>query len=386
MSEFHCRICSGDRLEEVAAYAKLPRVTSDCKPWPAGGALTVCADCGAAQKRPDKIWFDEIDRIYKAYQIYELSSGSEQVIFSEDGGAKPRSRTLVEFVAHEVNPGPTGSLIDIGCGNGAALANFSTALPGWSLYGTELTDAPLAALKKLPNFGEFYSVPPRDIDRRFDVVTMIHALEHMPEPLETLQESAGLLKDGGRVFVEIPNVETSLFDLLIADHMMHFSPAHLGYLAGRAGLKAEILRDNVLPKEITMLASRGESNAALPDPRRGKALIARHIDWLSRVIEAAGAVAEQTTSFGIFGTSISGMWLYGALRDRVDFFIDEDVSRIGGVFEGKPILWPENAPGGSMVFMPLGPSVAANVSARLSARSGGRFVQPPPIDAVGVPA
>jgi SAM-dependent methyltransferase len=380
VSDFSCRICSGTKLEPIAGYTALPRVTSDCKPWPAGGTMTVCLDCGAAQKRPDAAWFDEIDRIYKAYQIYDLSSGSEQVIFNDQGVARPRSHALVDFVIREARTGSSGTLIDIGCGNGAALANFSSALPGWSLYGTELSDAPLERLKTLPNFGGFYTEPPRKIDKRFDIVTMIHALEHMPEPLETLQESAGLLSDGGQVFVEIPNVETSLFDLLIADHMMHFSPAHLAYVAGRAGLKAEILRDDVLPKEITMLASRGKGDAPLPDAQRGKSLVEGHIDWLSRVIEAARAAAEEATSFGIFGTSISGMWLYGALRDRVSFFVDEDVSRLGGAYDGRPILSPENAPVGSTVFMPFNPNAAASVYRRLKDIGPGRIMQPPPMD------
>jgi SAM-dependent methyltransferase len=382
VSEFSCRICSGTKLEEVAGYKALPRVTSDCKPWPAGGTMTICLGCGAAQKRPDSTWFDEIDRIYKAYQIYNLSDGSEQVIFNDQGEARPRSHALVDFVVRETPTGPTGSLIDIGCGNGAALANFSQALPAWSLYGTELSDAPLERLKKLPNFGGFYTQPPREIDKRFDVVTMIHALEHMPEPLETLRESAGLLNAGGRVFVEIPNVETSLFDLLIADHMMHFSPAHLGYLAGRAGLRAEVLRDDVLPKEITMLASPGVSTAPRPDPRQGKALVERHVDWLSRVVDAARAAAEQATSFGIFGTSISGMWLYGALGDRVSFFVDEDASRVGGAYDGKPILPPAAAPAGSTVFMPFHPSAAASVYRRLQNAGPGHFMQPPPMEKV----
>ncbi len=386
MPEIHCRICSGGQLEEIAAYAKLPRVTSDCKPWPAGGTLTVCSDCGAAQKRADERWFDEIDRIYKAYQIYELSAGSEQVIFSDGGDAKPRSRSLVEFVVREAKPGPDGSLIDIGCGNGAALANFSRALPGWSLYGTELSNEPRQALMKLPNFRGLYTEPPRNIDKRFDIVTMIHALEHMPDPVETLKESAALLNPGGHIFVEVPNVATSPFDLLIADHMMHFSPAHLGFLASRAGLNAAILRDDVLPKEITMLATRGAVPLRCPDPDLGLALVKRHIDWLVNVIAAAREAAERAPSFGIFGTSISGMWLYGALRDRVKFFVDEDKTRIGGTFEGRPILAPQEVVAGATVFMPLAPSVAASVSARLRRQSRGHFVEPPPIESVGAPA
>jgi SAM-dependent methyltransferase len=277
-------------------------------------------------------------------------------------------------------PGPTGSLIDIGCGNGAALANFSSALPNWSLYGSDLAEAPSEALRNLNNFSGFYSGVPRNIEKRFDIVTLIHALEHMIDPAATLSDCAALVNPDGLIFVEVPNVETSPFDLLVADHMMHFSPTHLSHAARRAGLSTLVLRDDVLPKEITMLAVRGGAST-LPscNPLPGLALIKQHVDWLSRVLEAARAAAMLSPPFGIFGTSISGMWLYGGLRDQVSFFIDEDRTRIGGSFDGRPILAPSDAPKGSSIFVPLVPSVAAGIAGRLNGTGGGQFVLPPPM-------
>src|SRR5262249_5789081 len=147
-----------------------------------------------------------IGRIYKAYQIYELSAGSEQVIFTEAGVAKPRSSALVDFIVQNAGADSAGKLIDIGCGNGSALKNLSAAMPRWSLYGSELSDTASAALRKLPNFVELYTMPTREIPERFDILTMIHALEHMPDPLTSLHDATYLLNDGGSLFVEIPNV------------------------------------------------------------------------------------------------------------------------------------------------------------------------------------
>jgi hypothetical protein len=71
------------------------------------------------------------------------------------------------------------------------------------------------------------------------------------------------------------------------------------------------------------------------------------------------------------------MWLYGALRDKVSFFVDEDASRVGNAFEGVPILSPEKAPAGSTVFVPLHPDVARRVAGR-HAGTGAAYVEPPP--------
>ena len=39
MTEFRCIVCDRPLLRTLPAYERLPRVTSDCKPWPAGGQL-----------------------------------------------------------------------------------------------------------------------------------------------------------------------------------------------------------------------------------------------------------------------------------------------------------------------------------------------------------
>jgi hypothetical protein len=70
------------------------------------------------------------------------------------------------------------------------------------------------------------------------------------------------------------------------------------------------------------------------------------------------------------------MWLYGALRGKVSFFVDEDPSRIGNSFEGVPILAPSQAPPGSTVFVPLLPDVARRVASR-HAGSKVAYLEPP---------
>ena len=93
----HCRLCGMAALHELEGFRALARVTSDCKPWPAGGRLTVCTACGTVQKLPDAEWLAEIAAIYGAYTIYHQSDGAEQPIFSgEQGAPQPRSARLAD--------------------------------------------------------------------------------------------------------------------------------------------------------------------------------------------------------------------------------------------------------------------------------------------------
>lgn len=371
-----CLVCDTDALDMVEGFADLPRVTSDCKPWPAGGDLAVCGACGMIQKLPTDAWLKEIRRIYGAYEIYHLSGGAEQPVFSTDGAPVARSSVLTGFVAERfARHGTTARLIDIGCGNGAAIANFSTALPGWSFDGNELSDKALPALQAIRGFRHLYVGPITEVDDRYDVVSMIHSLEHMPSPTEALESAVRLMEEDGTLFIEVPDAETSHFDLLVADHIAHFTRATLADLAARHGVTRDILENTVLPKEITLLGHQASAAPTSPDPEAGRALAGRTLAWLHAVLDAA-VEASAAKNFGLFGSSVSGMWLYGALGDRVAFFVDEDTARTGHSFEGTPVLTPNQVPEGAKVFVPLVPSVAAPLVERLAGINAD-FILPP---------
>ncbi|MDP4025875.1 class I SAM-dependent methyltransferase [Methylobacterium sp. NEAU 140] len=375
-----CVVC--DRLNpvELHAYRCLPRVTSDCKPWPSGGRLFVCDGCGAIQKVADAVWQQEIDRIYSDYQIYDLSDGAEQVIFSATGGSAPRSKTLVDFLVSRLPPRETGHLLDIGCGNGSALTNFSNALPGWRLDGSELSNKALTNLRKIPGFDTLHVGP---IERTYDVVSLIHSLEHMLKPGATLTDALSKLNPKGHVFVEVPDAETSPFDFIVADHLSHFTRATLNQLGRKVGMTVEFIGNSVLAKEITMLATAGadKKSGGSASPEAGREIVARSLRWLQAIINSAFNAADQGP-IAIFGTSISAMWLYGALRDRVALFVDEDQSRIGRRIDGKPIVAPRDVKPSQVIYVPLAPQIATHVAKRLH-DAPGHYILPPVMSDVG---
>ena len=370
-----CQVCLAESLELLEEYPSLPRVTSDAKPWPSGGKLCVCHGCGAIQKLPDEKWRDEAMRIYRNYEMYHLSRGSEQLVFADSGAALPRSQQLVDFVMQRLNPPRNGKLIDIGCGNGEALANFANVVPEWQLYGSELSDRVRPALRRLKSFINLYTVPPHEIDERFTLVTMIHSLEHMPEPLKTLRDAIQLIEPEGALFVEVPDIETSPFDLLVADHMMHFSRNSLGLLAERCGIVPFTLINDLIPKEITLLGRCGAGAKVKLDPSVGVRLARSTVQWLVEVMSQVHKLAKNG-GVGIFGTSVAGMAIYGAFRERVGFFVDEDPARAGRSYDGKPVVAPKDVPKGVPVIMALPPERARRAAHRLE-NSGMLTVVPP---------
>lgn len=369
--QIQCIICAAPALEEIPAYLELPRVTSDCKPWLAGGRLGVCRSCGTVQKYDDAAWQAEAQAIYRDYEIYHQSAGKEQGVFNPATGApSPRSERVAHHLDTHLGLPQEGSLLDVGCGSGVTLTAFSRVKPTWALYGYDLDQRQLPLLRALANFRQLYTGDSADIPGEYSVVSLIHATEHIPDPLAALRALAPRLRRDGRLLIQVPNYRLNPFDLAVADHLLHFSLTTLVKLVETAGFAVELASDSVVPKELTLTAlSPGAARAAAVSGARDDPPVAilrrvtQQVAWLQAVIARAREVAAEGP-LGIFGTSIAGAWIYGALGDDIAFFVDEDPNRVGRSFMGRPVLSAEQVPAPAQVYIPLAPIVAANIAQR----------------------
>jgi 2-polyprenyl-3-methyl-5-hydroxy-6-metoxy-1,4-benzoquinol methylase len=365
INESVCRACGAAALDEIREFAALPRVTSDCAPFRAGGSLAVCGICGAAQAIADERWLADIAEIYGRYQIYHQSGGAEQHI-SEPSTAvlRPRSEVLLERLLALPAVPCSGSVLDVGCGTGGTLRAFA-ARGGWHLYGLEMDERNLPFVSNIPGFARLYTCPAQQLDLQFDLITMVHSLEHFPEPHGFLTDLRSKFSRSGKLFIQVPNAAANPFEYVVADHMIHFTVETLTALLDRAGFTILCLSTGWVTKELSAVASVGSLNAAEAPTRNFVTRVREQIAWLEMLSAAARAAAGSAASFGLFGTSIAASWLWQSVADRVDFFVDEDVHRIGRTYLGRPVLSPDQAPPGSLVFLALIPSIASEVRAKL---------------------
>lgn len=370
-----CQACGAFQLREVEGFGLLPRITSDCRSYSGGGRLFVCIACGGVQKQADAKWLQEVEGIYASYEVYYQSGGDEQIVFDRvTGTPRRRSDVIVERLAAGEHLGAHGHALDVGCGNGATLSAMSAALPGWSFSGYELGDSALPRLSRIHHFTKLYTGSVGVIDRAFDLVTLIHSLEHFPAPLDALTQLRAIVGDG-RLLIQVCNVDENPFDILVADHLMHFSPATLKRLLGRAGFSVVSVATDWVQKEISALSRVGKNGFVDPGsepgyrPAQGEEIFHRmtgYIEWLKRLVRGASELARGARPLGIFGTSIAATWLAGQLEERVSFFVDEDESRIGKSHLGRPIVRPGEIPSGGVVYLALAPGVADAIAARLA--------------------
>lgn len=366
-----CHICGEHPLDAVADYAKFSRVTSDSKPWPKGGRLFVCPFCACVQKTVDAKWESEVGRIYDSYSIYHQSEGTEQSVFDQVSGAvSSRSARLLQRLRSQVELPDTGRLLDVGCGNGAFLRVFSSTMPRWSLRGTELNARYEKEIESIAGVEGLHVGAPAEVPGCFNLITLVHVLEHVPNPRKFLAELGDKLEFGGLLVIEVPAFLRNPFDLLIADHITHFSKATILQPIRAAGYESVIVSDDWIPKELTVVARkahRSTSVARSPSESALQPLLTR-VRWLSAVVSMATGLSV-SSRLGLFGTSIAATWLFEELAGEVDFFVDEDPNRAGRMYMDRPVYLPNDVPAGSQVFVALPPGFVEPVKARLERHS-----------------
>jgi 2-polyprenyl-3-methyl-5-hydroxy-6-metoxy-1,4-benzoquinol methylase len=117
---------------------------------------------------------------------------------------------------------PNRRLLDFGCGAGGFL------LKAQELTATAHGVEPETRLSnhyqshKLTNFQNLSKIP-NDIRGKYDIITMFHVLEHIPDPRAILGELSEMLADDGQIIVEVPNADDALLTLYQCEPFSRFT-------------------------------------------------------------------------------------------------------------------------------------------------------------------
>ena len=136
-----------------------------------------------------------------------------------------------------------GSLLDIGAGTGDFLATAKK--DGWQIKGIEPSaKAKSIAKSKDVAFAESLEELP---SQSFDVITMWHVLEHVPNLDEYLSELKRLIKPNGTIVVAVPNYKSfdaefygkywAAYD--VPRHLWHFSKTAIEKLFSEKGMMVQ---------------------------------------------------------------------------------------------------------------------------------------------------
>jgi 2-polyprenyl-3-methyl-5-hydroxy-6-metoxy-1,4-benzoquinol methylase len=154
--------------------------------------------------------------------------------------ARERLDDLKRFVQN-------GRLLEIGCSTGELLA---AAASSFTVKGVEADrkTSRIASARGLDCLNSTLSDAHFPSDH-FDIVALYHVIEHFHSPRAEVKEMCRILKPGGWLVVETPNISTIWYRLLsgrwrqfIPDHIFFFTPQTMTRLCEENGFKVRELR------------------------------------------------------------------------------------------------------------------------------------------------
>jgi SAM-dependent methyltransferase len=215
----------------------------------------LCKHCGMVLQSP-RMDEDALMQFYAgAYRVHlQASEGPTKKDLLMQ---RARAGQTLAFIKRDI--GAVVRHLDIGSSSGALLQEFKDHYgcrsvgiePGeaYRAYSLEFLDCIYPNRTALEAAGE----------ERFDLITMMHVLEHIPNPIDELRRiRERLLTSNGYLLLEVPNLyEHASFELA---HLYAFSASTLREVLMQAGFKPTLLRTHgsfrspILKLYITALA------------------------------------------------------------------------------------------------------------------------------------
>lgn len=253
----------GCRITDVALRAP------DGHPLAGGYTVRSCAACGAgfADVQPPTAYYDDhYGRLAKYADEGALRRRRGAMAGGPTAPADPAwvAAKVDETVARllPLLPSRHARVLDVGCATGGLLAGFARA--GFrELWGIDPSprSVQLASARRHVNavVGGLGALP--DELGAFDCICLTSVLEHVWDPAGGLRSLLAHLRDGGFLYVEVPDAARYLrpfvapFEDFNTEHINHFSTATLRALAHRLGLGTVSETAYLVPMTSTALSA-----------------------------------------------------------------------------------------------------------------------------------
>lgn len=181
----------------------LEPLVDDIQDWEYGvpwkSRLVICGHCGLVTQDPP-VRPEQVPLLYPDNYLAHSPASASRSVYG-------RLKTLLgkrnaSRVSEKIPP--SGSCLEVGCGNGSFLALLGELRADIALAGVDIRDLGVSGIQQFT----FYEGQLEDIDfagRRFDVIYCSNLIEHVPDPHRFLAACTAILNPGGVIYGITPD-------------------------------------------------------------------------------------------------------------------------------------------------------------------------------------
>lgn len=358
-----CRVC-GCALGDPIFSSSAPGITSLTTLIDVPTLVFACSSCGHCQSED----LPDLQKFYDTeYRISLESDEHDQLYAMIDGRPVFRTDRQVEILLNLVDIRLNARILDYGAAKAVTLRKVLERRPDLDGYVFDVSRDYIATWQPWLKEGRYatYTLPDR-WNSSFDVVTAHFVLEHVAAPIEVLRSIHSVLRRDGRLFLSVPDLQGNPGDMLVVDHLNHFSTFSLERALISAGFgEVEFNRQEFSGGIICIAKARGSSSEA--SRTSGDLNIARDIaSFWSGVATILGRAASTRTGVpsAIYGAGVYGSFVAARIGKATNLrcFVDRNPNLKGTSLYGLPVMHPADLPNDiEVVYAGLNPLKAREV-------------------------
>lgn len=364
-----CSLCDSDSLYLIYDSDKGVSVTSVSQIHPGRTQVYYCPSCCHVQTEGIA---DAADYYSEDYNI-NLSHEDEDQLYEMKGEKKTyRTEHQLNVLVSKIDISSCKHVLDYGCAKssmGSKLLELHPALDlclfdvssAYETYWERMVAKENCAVSETPPYW----------NNKFDLLTSFFSMEHIIDIRSALKHMISLLADDGKLYAIVPDVLGNIADLVVIDHVHHFTQESLKYVLETAGFCNVKIDKDAHRGALVVTATKGRAQkivvpAAAPHVETEIRKISEF--WTGYANRVRQAESAAPGALAIFGAGFYGMFSYVCLtqRERVKMFLDNNTFLQNKTILNVPVVSPpEIAPEVESILVGLNPAIARKVIEQL---------------------
>jgi SAM-dependent methyltransferase len=254
------------------------------------------------------------------------------------------------------------TLLEVGSSYGFFLRELEKKSVGVRAYGLDPSSTEVEFARRVNRLANLRTGLVEDLSRskrKYDAIALFHVLEHLGDPLETLRILRNRLREGGLIWIEVPDAAELRGDIIefqhfiSCQHLYEFSQITLKALLERVGFE-EVLHERAplgffLENNQRAIYRRREGGSDQQWPKDSDAALylAKFRDRITKIRDDVQSWFDEQARHGrpvfIYGGGFHTMGLLSLINHcsgSVEAILDDDKKKHGGFLDGLPIISP----------------------------------------------